>query len=110
MAKAIVCLFPENKEEEDEKEKVEENKQQEEENEIRTTMQSSVAMARICTLGKWQLFHFFSSKPGGGGGYNYNESYRAMQQSCTWGEGNCFFPLNEEEEEEEEEEEREKRS
>ena len=59
VAKAIVCFFPENKEEEDEKEKVEENKQQEEENEIRTTMQSSVAMARSCTLGKWQLFHFF---------------------------------------------------
>ena len=26
-----------------------------------------------------------------------------MQQSCILGEGNCFFPLNEEEEEEEEE-------
>ena len=53
MAKAIVCFFPENEEEEDEKEKVEENKQHEEENEIRSTMQSSAAMARSCTLGIW---------------------------------------------------------
>ena len=66
MAKGIVCFFPgneEEKEKEDEKEKVEENKQQEEEeeeeNEIRTTMQSSVAMAQSCTLGIRQLFHSF---------------------------------------------------
>ena len=51
---------PEKEEEEDEKEKVEENKQQEEQNESRSTMQSSLAMARSCTLGIWQLFHFFA--------------------------------------------------
>ena len=59
MAKAIVCFFPGNHEEkeEDEKEKVEENTQQEEEeDEIRTAMQSSVAMAQSFTRGLWQLF------------------------------------------------------
>ena len=62
VAKAIASFFPgnnEEKEKEDEKERVEENKQQEEENEIRHTMQSSIAMAQSCTLGIRQLFHFF---------------------------------------------------
>ena len=62
VAKAIVCFFPQNNEEEakeDEKENMEENKQQDEENEIRTTMQSSVAMTQSCTLGIRQLFHSF---------------------------------------------------
>ena len=60
MAKGIVCFFPQNEKEkkQDEKENIE-NKQQEEENEIRTTMQSSVAMAQSCTLGIRQLFHSF---------------------------------------------------
>ena len=44
---------------EDEKENMEEYKQQEEENEIRTTMQSSVAITKSCTLGIRQLFYSF---------------------------------------------------
>ena len=66
-------------------------------------------MQRNCTRWPWQLF--LSIKQGGeaeggggggrgggggggGGGYqNYNSSV-AMQESCTVGQRDCFFPVN----------------
>ena len=61
MTKAIV-FSPVNKEEEKEMEdketEEEENKHQKEEDEIRTTMQSSVALPKSCIRGPKQLFLF----------------------------------------------------
>ena len=34
------------------------------------------------------------------------QSFAAMQQSCTRGQGNCFFPVNKGEEEKEQEDEK----
>ena len=46
------CFFPANKKEE----KEEEENKQEEEDEIRTIMQSSIAMQQSCTCGLRQMF------------------------------------------------------
>ena len=60
------CFFPVNKEGEEEEEKVEAKNKHQEEEEMRTTIQSCVAMRPSCTCAPRQLF--LSSGGGEGGG------------------------------------------
>ena len=80
VTKAIV-FSPVNKKEEKEMEdketEEEENKRQKEEDEIRTTMQSSIAMLQSCIHGPKQLFLSSKRGSGGGGDHSYNAVFRS---------------------------------
>ena len=77
MVKAIVHFFPVNEEEKKEEE-------------IRTTMQSSVAMPQSCTHGPRQLF--LSSKRGGGGDYNYKAVFCCIVADLYSWQRQSFLP------------------